>query len=135
MIFRCKEKFQLQTTKCNADQSRPDCSLIEELREIQKEERDLRLQDILPERRRAIMDLLYKSTRVYGALGSCYDYSGMFYEIESKGCNYTNIEGLEKTISLLQEYKELTEKQLECDQRISDLQQRQKEIKNMLGIN
>lgn len=132
MIFRCKEKFQLQ--KCNADQSRPDCSLIEELREIQKAKKELERDDSY-ERRRAIMDLLHKTTTVYTTFSSYPEYSGMLYDIESKGCNYTNIEGLEKTISLLQEYKELVEKDLERKQQIKDLQQRQKDIKNMLGIN
>ena len=110
MIFRCKEKFQLKTTKCNADQSRQECSLIEELREIQKELKELKTDDLY-NKRRAIMDLLYTRTRTYGIFDSYFEYSGMFYDIESKGCDYTNIEDLEKTISLLQEYKELTEKQ------------------------
>lgn len=135
MIFSCKGKTQLQTIKCHADQSRPEFSLIEELREIQKEQKELVQTDDLYKRRRAIMDLLYKRTTVYTTLSSYPEYSGMFYDIESKGCNYTNIKGLEKTISLLQEYKELTEKQLEREQRVNDLQQKQKEIKNMLGIN
>ena len=135
MIFSCKKKSQLQTIKCNANQNRPECSLIEELREIQNEQKELLQNDDLYEKRRVLMDLLYTKTRTYGHFGSYFGYSGMFYDIESKGCDYTDIEGLEKTISLLQEYKELTEKQLERKQRISDLQQRQKEIKNMLGIN
>lgn len=135
MIFSCKKKSQLQTIKCHANQSRPECSLIEELREIQKEQKELGQTGDLYNRRRAIMNLLYKRTTIYTTFSSYPEFSGMFYDIESKGCNYTNIEGLEKTISLLQEYKELTEKQLEREQRISDLQQRQKEIKIVLGIN
>lgn len=132
MIFRCKEKFKSQ--KCHADQSRPECSLIEELREIQKVQKELETDDLY-NKRCAIMDLLYKRTTVYTTFSSYPEYSGMLYDIEIKGCNYTNIEGLEKTISLLQEYKELVEKDLERKQQIKDLKQRQKDIKNMLDIN
>ena len=133
MIFSRKLKFQLQ--KCHADKSRPECSLIEELREIQKKQKELGQTEYLHERRRVIMDLLYKTTNVYTTFSSYLEYSGILYDIECKGCNYTSIEGLNKAISLLQEYKELTEKQLECEQRAKDLKKRQKDIKNMLGIN
>lgn len=81
------------------------------------------------------MDSLYKKTTAYSTFSSYPEFSGMFYDIEREGCGYINIKGLEKTIFLLQEYKELTEKQLECEQRAKDLKQRQKDIKNMLGIN
>lgn len=138
MIFSCNKKktSQLQTAttvECYANQNKPECSLIEELREIQKE---LNKKDDLYNRRYEIMDLLYKSRPMgyYGMSHSFNDVSGVLYEIERKGCYYTNIEGLNKAIALLQEYKELTEKQLEHDQRIKDLNQRQKEIKDILGI-
>ena len=138
MIFSCNKKktSQLQTTttvECHANQNKSECSLIEELREIQKE---LGKKDDLYNRRYEIMDLLFKSRPVnyYGMDCSFNDVSGVLYEIERKGCHYMNIKGLNNAISLLQEYKELTEKQLEHDQRIKDLNQRQKEIKEMLGI-
>ena len=136
MIFKCKKELtqvSTPTIQCPVSQSKPECSLIEELREIQKE---LNKKDDLYNRRYEIMDLLYKSRPMgyYGMSCSFNDVSGVLYEIERKGCYYTNIEGLNKAIALLQEYKELTEKQLEHDQRIKDLNQRQKEIKDILGI-
>lgn len=135
MIFKCKkEPVQVSTPiiQCPASQSKTECSLIEELREIQKE---LDKKDDLRNRRYEIMDLLYKRRPTYGGVGVYYnDIFGVLYDIECKGCHYTNIKGLNNAIALLQEYKELTEKQLEHDQRIQDLNQRQKEIKEILGI-
>ena len=113
MIFSCNKKktSQLQTAttvECYANHNKPECSLIEELREIQKE---LNKKDDLYNKRYEIMDLLYKSRPVnyYGITCSFNDVYGVLYDIERRGCNYTNIEGLNKAIELLQEYKELTE--------------------------
>lgn len=138
MLFNCKKKEpQLTFTStigCYADKDKPECSLIEELREIQKE---LNKKHDLYNRRYEIMTSLYRREKDPFYCGF-YDYSkpvGILYDIERKSCNYTDIEGLNKAIALLQEYKELTEKHLEHEQRKKDLLQRELEIKCMLGIN
>lgn len=137
MIFSCNKKKASQLTstptiECHANQNKSECSLIEELREIQKE---LDQKDDLYKKRFEIMEALYRRRPTATPSGFVYDeVYGILYDIECKGCKYTNIKGLNNAIALLHEYKELTEKQLEHDQRIKDLHQRQKEIKDMLGI-
>lgn len=135
MIFSCKKKPQLTFTStigCYADKDKPECSLIEELRNIQKE---LKYKDDCYVKRYNIMNLLYKEEPVVGNFSIHTKTTGILYAIGLQKTNYTDIEGLNKAIALLQEYKELTEKKLAHEQRRKALLQRELEIKRMLGIN
>ena len=109
-IFKKKETIIPEPTPtCPTNQDKPECSLVQELREIQEElsksENDFYF------KRKKILDNLYGKTSSH-AWGTTYipESIGILEELRLRKLNYTNIKGLTNIINLLQEYKDLTEK-------------------------
>lgn len=140
MKFNLFKKKEIPTTvsvtipACSANQDKPECSLIEELREIQKE---LNQENDFEIKREKIMERLSPREEYNFSIYSPYyrePKMGLLDEIVCRKCRYINVYALTNAIDLLQQYKELTEKQIEYEQHIKVLKQRELEIKIKLGI-
>lgn len=124
---------QSPTPICPANHDKPECSLIEELRDIQYK---LKHQENFMDRRIKIMEKLTTGNR-----WSCLNYyghdryqRGLLDDITNRKYHYKNIDELNDVIQLLSEYKDILEEQGKYDEYIKSLRQREKEIKQQLGI-
>ena len=119
---------------CPTNQDKPECSLVQELRDIQEELS--KLENDFYFKRKEILDKLYGKTptHTWGTIYIPEEPIGILEELRIRKLNYTNIKGLTNIINLLQEYKDLTEKYLKYEQRKNELRQREAEIKEQLGI-
>ena len=72
----------------------------------------------------------------YGMAGNYYNHINKYPIITLcyKGSKYNDIDGIDKIIDLLQQYKEATIEYNECNKQKEYLLQREKEIKILLGI-
>lgn len=117
---------------CPADQ-KPECSLIQELRDIQKE---LSQVNTLYNQRRKVLDELtggmyYKENNVsyYRDINI-----PILRRIVGAPMECIQITEISKAIDLLIKFKELTEKDITRNERIKELNKRAAEIKEQLGI-
>ena len=135
-LFKKKQNpSTLETTQvCPTNQEKAECSLVQELRDIQER---LKQKNDLDIKRYDIMHKLFKKERCHNPYMSIsYDKPiGILSQIEEKGYQYTDIKEITKAIDLLQQYKDLTQQKLEYEQQKETLKQREKEIKELLGIN
>lgn len=117
---------------CNADQNKPECSLIKELQDIQCK---MQLTIQSKNKMNTIMEQLAGSE--YGMAGNYYNHINNKYPIITlcyKGSKYNDIDGIDEIIDLLQQYKEATIEYNECSKQKKHLLQREQEIKTLLGI-
>lgn len=123
---------------CTADQDKPECSLIQELQEVQ---RKLQLKNQYEKEKEDIMRQL--TGKAYGATVGSFLYYNIKVEdtgsypltrLVYNGARYSNIDELNGIIDLLQQYKEAVIKYEEYKVQYKILQQREKEIKLQLGI-
>lgn len=134
--FLSKKNPPLEPTSssvCPADQ-KPECSLIQELRDIQKE---LSQVNTLYNQRRKVLDeltggLYYKENNVsyYRDINI-----PILRRIIGAPMECIQIAEISKAIDLLIKFKELTEKDIDRNKRIKELNKRATEIKEQLGIN
>jgi len=120
---------------CPADQ-KPECSLIQELRDIQKE---LSQVNTLYYQRRQVLDELTGGTYYNETLrnkGSMYRdiNTPILRRIVECPMDCLYVTEISKAIDLLIKLKELTEKDITRKERIKELNTRAAEIKEQLGI-
>lgn len=116
---------------CTGDKTKGECALLERLRNIQTELSQIN--DYEDERRNIIAEL-------FGVRYSCRytDYSREqtdFMMFVGASINYYNIEKLDAIISLIQKYRDLTEKCIHAIERSKQLKSEAAMIKKSLGIN
>ena len=123
---------------CPADQDKPECSLIQELQEVQ---RKLQLKNLHEKEKENIMKQL--AGKAYGTTVGHISYCGTYVgdtgdypltRLVYRGAHYSDINELDEIINLLQQYKEAVIKYEEYEAQYKILQRREIEIKLQLGI-
>ena len=132
MFKKFKKTKPTEQFICSANQNKPECSLIEELREIQEE---LRLISFNYDEREQIMcDLLgRRNLELYEYYESNIREMPLISFIRF-GYSFKDTKIIDYIINKLQKFKECIELERNKEERKYALQEREKEIKEQLGI-